>query len=261
MNSGPNESDERVGLRWAIGISAVALCGALVGFVLLPSGEPNSGGNFWLALCSAVGIPVGNAASQVKPAKSVPSGVVWSPSTQRQIRAGDAHRGKALSTACAGCHGAHGISASDTFPNLAGQPASMLFKQLNDFHAGKRSSVIMQGMAAALTTAQMADLAAYFSSQAPPAAPVSRPPAVVAVGEPLHGVAPCSACHGGMGYKRGAPLLRGQKSAYIAAQLAQFAAGKRHNDINQQMREIARSLSAGEIAAIAKWYGAAAEPR
>jgi quinohemoprotein ethanol dehydrogenase len=46
--------------------------------------------------------------------------------------------------------------------------------------------------------------------------------------------------------------------AYDAATgklLWSFATGARHNDINQQMREIARALSATERDSLAEWYG------
>jgi len=41
------------------------------------------------------------------------------------------------------------------------------------------------------------------------------------------------------------------------AQLEAFAAGTRRNDINQQMREVARSLQPAEIQVLARWYGGA----
>jgi len=64
-----------------------------------------------------------------------------------------------------------------------------------------------------------------------------------------------AACHGPFGYKEGAPALNGQKRDYLKAQLEAFATGTRHNDINQQMREIARALSPTERDSLAEWYG------
>ena len=85
-------------------------------------------------------------------------------------------------------------------------------------------------------------------------------PAPVLAGSPLRSIAPCAACHGPLGRKEGAPPLLGQKTAYLQAQLDAFAMGARHNDINQQMREVARALSASERAALAAWYGGARRP-
>jgi len=80
--------------------------------------------------------------------------------------AGDADRGKAKSTTCAACHGPDGNSASPDFPRLAGQNADYIQHVLAHYKAGtKRKNPIMAGMAAALSEQDMADLAAYFSSQ------------------------------------------------------------------------------------------------
>lgn len=78
--------------------------------------------------------------------------------------AGDAAAGKAKSATCAGCHGAAGISAAPNFPNLAGQKEAYLVKQLKDFKSGARKDPMMAGMAAPLSDADIANLAAYYSS-------------------------------------------------------------------------------------------------
>ena len=64
---------------------------------------------------------------------------------------------------------------------------------------------------------------------------------LVFAGDPGRGIPPCAGCHGPGAHKRGAPALRGQHTAYIERQLAAFAQGTRKNDINEQMRAIARS--------------------
>jgi len=79
--------------------------------------------------------------------------------------AGDAEAGKAASATCAGCHGADGNSTIPTNPKLAGQYESYIVQALKSYRSGARQSPIMSGFAAALTDQQIADLAAYFSSQ------------------------------------------------------------------------------------------------
>ena len=64
-----------------------------------------------------------------------------------------------------------------------------------------------------------------------------------------------SACHGPGGYKIGAPTLSGQYAAYIERQVAGFSQGIRQNDIYEQMRAIARTLTPEEIYALAAFYG------
>ena len=78
---------------------------------------------------------------------------------------GNAAAGKEKSQACAGCHGADGNSASTDFPRLAGQHADYIESALLQYKTGKRKNPIMGGMAKNLSRQDMADLAAYFSSQ------------------------------------------------------------------------------------------------
>jgi cytochrome c553 len=78
---------------------------------------------------------------------------------------GDAEVGRKLSTPCAACHGANGVSPSDAFPNLAGQYPDYLETALKHYKNGKRKNPIMQGQVANLEPKAMMDLAAYFASQ------------------------------------------------------------------------------------------------
>ena len=233
---------DRLGLTGWLAAAAVVVVTFLVGFVWLPALQANAQGGWWDAICRAVGIspPAEFVRATPGPAQS-PTDVAWSPATLSLARSGDAQRGSALAGVCAGCHGAQGISPADAFPNLAGTPAEALYKQLDDYRSGKRKNPIMQPLAANLTDQNIADLAAHFAAL--PAAPFkadAAAPALVTVGSPLRSIAPCAACHGPLGRKQGAPPLLGQKHAYLKEQLDAFATGARHNDINQQMREVAR---------------------
>ena len=86
--------------------------------------------------------------------------------------AADIDAGKAkVGEVCSACHGANGVSVSDTIPNLAGQRAAYIENQLKAFKDGTRKpqsaanpAAIMNAMAAQLSPAQMADVAAYFAS-------------------------------------------------------------------------------------------------
>jgi cytochrome c553 len=81
--------------------------------------------------------------------------------------AGDAAAGKAKAAMCAGCHGANGIAISPTYPNLAGQNAPYLEAAMKAYKLKQRSggqAAVMYGMAAALSDADIANLAAYYSS-------------------------------------------------------------------------------------------------
>ena len=80
------------------------------------------------------------------------------------IAGGDAAAGKVKAATCAGCHGANGISAAPAYPNLAGQKEAYIVKQLKAFKSKTRTDPTMNAMVAPLSDADMANVAAYFSS-------------------------------------------------------------------------------------------------
>jgi cytochrome c553 len=128
---------------------------------------------------------------------------------------------------------------------------------LRDFQTGARVNAIMTPMAANLSDEDMRDLAAYYAylPRAQAYQPGSEPtPKIVASGAPLRNIPPCASCHGGMDNKVGSPWLAGEPAVYIRAQLQAFASGNRHNDISEQMRNIARQMTPEEIEAAARYY-------
>jgi cytochrome c553 len=66
---------------------------------------------------------------------------------------------------CAACHGVSGQSSNPMYPNLAGQHATYLSKQMRDFQSGKRQDPVMNAMLKGVNDATIEDLAAYFSMQ------------------------------------------------------------------------------------------------
>ncbi len=78
---------------------------------------------------------------------------------------GNAEAGKAKSTACAACHGEDGVSKIPSFPKLAGQHRDYLYHALKDYQSGKRKNPVMSEQVKNLSDADLADLAAWFSSQ------------------------------------------------------------------------------------------------
>ena len=80
--------------------------------------------------------------------------------------AADLEAGKAKAEAvCAACHGAAGVSVSDTIPNLAGQKARYLEAQLKALKGGSRKNPIMSAIATQLSNDDIANVAAHFSAQ------------------------------------------------------------------------------------------------
>jgi cytochrome c553 len=80
--------------------------------------------------------------------------------------AADIEAGKAkAATVCAACHGALGVSVSDAIPNLAGQKARYIELQLNALKDGSRKNALMNAIASQLSSEDITNLAAHFSSQ------------------------------------------------------------------------------------------------
>jgi cytochrome c553 len=64
---------------------------------------------------------------------------------------------------CASCHGAAGISPNDLWPNLAGQKATYLEKQIKAFRDKTRNDPMMSAISAGITDEQATNIAAYFA--------------------------------------------------------------------------------------------------
>ncbi len=183
---------------------------------------------------------------------------------------GDAEAGKAKSLTCSACHGTDGNSAIAMNPKIAGQHEGYLVKQLTEFRlasrtGGKegRNNAVMNGMAAALSDQDIADLSAYFSSQDQKAG--ETPEDVIEAGQALYRggdaereITSCISCHGpdgkGMGLA-GFPVISGQHAEYTSSQLKMFRDGTRANDMNGMMRGIAAKLTDKDIEILSKYLG------
>lgn len=233
----------------------------------LPSGRIALGLGAFLALSGVFLQP--SAPSQ--PPLRVPSNIAWTDETITTATSGDAVRGLVIARRCEHCHGREGFTTDPLVPNLAGIDRLVMWKQMNDFRAGKRQAIIMEAIANELSIRDYSDLAAYFSmlpTYADPGDPRSFPQSppqsfhasiaarLVIAGDGQRGIPPCQACHGPIYRYRGAPSLMIQNAPYIQQQLDSFGDGMRHNDINMPMRTIASMLTAEEKQALAAYYGA-----
>ncbi|WP_028133724.1 c-type cytochrome [Bradyrhizobium japonicum] len=239
-------------------VAGIFVLTALGGLIVLPYAQKElQFASLWDAICSAAGLPQRSAS--VPTAKVGPrlSEAVLTPTTLARPSQESIGRGATLAQRCAICHGPTGISRADS-PNLAGQYASVIYKELLDFRSGARTNAVMSPFAVNLTDQEIADLAAYYAYL--PRLPAYHPtpqlprPRIVIYGAPLRGIAPCGSCHGSLDNKAGSPWLEGQSEAYMKAQLQAFAASERRNDISQQMRNIARAMAPEEIDQAAAYY-------
>jgi cytochrome c553 len=242
-----------------VGISgAVVALSLIAGFVLLPYAETNPQlTGLWDAICSAAGVPRTRVNSDTAKPEFTTSNVVMNSQMFGPPDTRSVGRGATLAMQCAICHGSNRQGQVDT-PNLEGQPAAAVYKQLRDFKAGARTNAVMSPFAVRLSEQDMLDIAAYYSylprqpgSHPDPAVPA---PSIVARGAPMRNIPACASCHGTSDAKLGTPWLDGQSAVYIKAQLQAFAAGDRRNDISEQMRNIARQMTAAEIDEAARYY-------
>ena len=81
--------------------------------------------------------------------------------------AGDAAAGKGKIATCMACHGQDGKAIAPNYPNLQGQNEQYLLESMKAYKSGTRSNPIMAPMVAALSDADMADIAAWYASQSP----------------------------------------------------------------------------------------------
>lgn len=175
--------------------------------------------------------------------------------------AGDAAAGQTKAAVCGACHGADGKAIQPAYPNLAGQHASYIAKQLIDYRDGNRTNALMSGQAASLSDEDIQDLSTYFASL-PKHESISSEEELTAGmniyrgGITSAGVAACTACHGpaGEGNPGAAwPVVSGQSAQYTADQLRLFRSEDRANDPNSMMRGVAKRMTDDEIDAVANY--------
>ena len=177
------------------------------------------------------------------------------------LQQGDAVAAKPMVTdVCAACHGMDGNSVYPDIPSLAGQGEHYLREQLTEFRAQSRNGV-MGAVAAALSAADIRNLAAYFSREiakpgvATDAALVGAGEAIYRAGVPARDVPACASCHSldGEGLAPEFPRLAGQHVAYVTRQLRAFRSDARDSNPNAMMRVLAHKLSDANIDAVAQY--------
>ena len=162
---------------------------------------------------------------------------------------------------CAVCHGARGESSNEQFPQLAGQNARYLSKQLQDFASGARTHVAMNVIARVLSGEQIEALAQHYERLKPQAHPGTDPLLanvgryIWERGNPYTRVPACTSCHkeAGLGNAH-LPRLAGQNPRYVMNQLQRFHARERQNDAGP-MAYVTSGLSELEMRAVAEYIG------
>ena len=177
---------------------------------------------------------------------------------------GDAAAGQAKSAICAACHGADGNSMVPNWPKLAGQHEQYFVRQVSLIQSGARPVPEMIGIVPGLSEQDIADLAAWFSSQAviggvADEAQLELGERIFRAGNAESGVPACMACHGPAGEGNplaGYPALAGQHAMYTANMLTRFRKGENWGEgdaLSQVMTGVAAELTDAEIAAVSSY--------
>jgi cytochrome c553 len=163
---------------------------------------------------------------------------------------------------CSACHGVTGDSTSPNFPRLNGQQKDYLIAQLDDFKGHSRSDAKAQEHMwgfTRLTTAQITELADYFSGQAPMRGKAKTSPAL-ARGEAIYrsglpdlGVVQCSSCHGPSAEGNGTfPRLAGQHANYLTQQIEIFQQTEQRPR-GGPMKVVTHGLTGADTEAVAQY--------
>ena len=180
----------------------------------------------------------------------------------------NAAEGQKKAAMCIGCHGIPGYQASFPevykVPMIAGQGSTYIVAALNAYKKGERKHPTMRGIAASLSDADMADIAAFYqqlgaaSARPVPDAPARQPSAAVAA---LLDKGACVSCHGANFNKPidgTYPKVAGQHADYLFAALRSYAVeGNAHvGRANAIMSAQVKAFKRDELKAMAEYIAA-----
>ncbi|MDB5986926.1 MAG: cytochrome, partial [Nevskia sp.] len=138
---------------------------------------------------------------------------------------------KVESAGCLACHAVDGRGTDADSPKLGGQYADYLVNQLRSFRSGERRHPAVDGEAANIGDADLADIAAYFAGskkmQGELAADDEPAKNLFVKGDIKRDILPCVSCHSvsGKGKSAGSdiyPVIGGQRGLYLREQLRDF---------------------------------------
>lgn len=159
----------------------------------------------------------------------------------------DLETGRKKAEACAACHGPNGNAVVPGTPSLAGMPVFYTHWQLIMYRDGRRRDPQMSPLAANLTDADMAALAAYYAAQPPQRRRAAIDQARAEAGRPLAQTYHCTSCHGpDLRGQQAVPRLAGQDFAYLLKRLRGYKE-KTTSDLEGMMTMVAQSLTDSDI--------------
>ena len=182
----------------------------------------------------------------------------------QQAKPGVAAEGEKKAAMCLGCHNIKGYQASfpevHKVPMISGQGAGYLSAALVAYRKGDRKHPTMHAITASLSDQDIADLAAYYSQHAGPAAsaPPDGAPAPSADVAKLLERGACASCHGANFNKPidpSYPKLAGQHGDYLYVALKAYKTEGNANvgRNNAIMSAQVKQFSLAELRAMAEY--------
>jgi cytochrome c553 len=162
--------------------------------------------------------------------------------------------GRKVYLLCAVCHQPEGWGSTDgDYPQIAGQHASVIIKQMADIRARNRDNPTMFPFTVLdhLTLQQIADVSAYIARFPMDPENGVGPGDDLKHGERLY-VKYCAECHGAQGQgvaKDQMPLIQGQHYEYLVRQFEWIRDGKRRNADPEMVKQI-QSFTDRDVAAV-----------
>jgi cytochrome c553 len=166
---------------------------------------------------------------------------------------GDPAAGKLKAAACAGCHGAEGVSANLPGPTLAGQNAAYFVEAMKAYATGARENPMMSAAVQGMSEADVNNIAAYYAGlkceSSLTAEKQGAAPGKAAASK-------CIGCHGADGESSNAawPSLVGLSKEHLLETLKAYKSGARKNAL---MAGAIKDLSDADTESLAAYYAGA----
>lgn len=188
-------------------------------------------------------------------------GYTWNTPDQDMNRAlahqADAKKGEAAYKICKGCHKPDGSGQADAeYPQLAGQHASVIIKQMMDIRAGRRDNPRMYPFSGdwIVSAEEIADISAYLNSLPTPATNGKGNGYNLKRGKTLYDK-DCASCHGKTGEgdaRKFYPMVAGQHFSYLKRETRESRNQGRRN-ASPEMVKVLKGYSDADVEAVSDY--------
>ncbi len=188
-------------------------------------------------------------------------GYIWNAPDEDMKRAlnhkASVQRGAASYKICKGCHKADASGLADAdYPQLAGQHASVIIKEMMDIRAGRRDNPRMYPFSGEwiVSAEEIADIAAYLNQLPVPPDNGKGDGGKLALGKRLYDQ-DCASCHGGNGEgdaRKFYPRVAGQHYEYLLRETHESRDQGRRNASPEMVKRL-KAYSDADIEAVSDY--------